>query len=276
MKRNKRVRTFLALIFIVFSCTLVLIPLYFTVLNSFKPYPEIAANIAAFPQKATLNNIKEAWTRLNYPLVLSNTLIVTVFSAIGTVVLSGMTGYWLARHQNWFTKLCYILILCGMSVPFQCIMITFAKMIGLMNLGNRYLGVIMSNWTFSLPMSVFLVTGAVKSLPIEIEESAVIDGCSPVNLYWKIVFPLTKGTMFTIVSLEVLKYWNNYLMTQFILTKPQRRTIQIAMMSLFNEALFSWDVAVAAVTLSILPLFIFFVIAQKQVLSSATMGAVKG
>ena len=238
MKRNKRISTFFALAFIVFSCTLVLIPLYFTVLNTFKPYPEIAANIAAFPHEATLNNIKEAWTRLNYPLVLLNTLIVTVFSAIGTVILSGMTG--------------------------------------LLNLGNRYLGVIMSNWTFSLPMSVFLVTGAVKSLPVEIEESAVIDGCSPINLYWRIVFPLTKGTMFTIVSLEVLKYWNNYLMTQFILTKPQRRTIQIAMMSLFNEAMFSWDVAVAAVTLSILPLFIFFVIAQKQVLSSATVGAVKG
>ncbi len=276
MKRNKRIRTSLALVFIVFSCTLVLIPLYFTVLNSFKLYPEIAANIAAFPREATLNNIKEAWTRLNYPLVLLNTLIVTVFSAIGTVILSGMTGYWLARHQNRFTRLCYVLILCGMSVPFQCIMITFARMIGLLNLGNRYLGVIMSNWTFSLPMSVFLVTGAVKSLPVEIEESAVIDGCSPINLYWRIVFPLTKGTMFTIVSLEVLKYWNNYLMTQFILTKPQRRTIQIAMMSLFNEAMFSWDVAVAAVTLSILPLFIFFVIAQKQVLSSATVGAVKG
>ena len=276
MKRNKRIRTSLALVFIVFSCTLVLIPLYFTVLNSFKPYPEIAANIAALPREATLNNIKEAWTRLNYPLVLLNTLIVTVFSAIGTVILSGMTGYWLARHQNRFTRLCYVLILCGMSVPFQCIMITFARMIGLLNLGNRYLGVIMSNWTFSLPMSVFLVTGAVKSLPVEIEESAVIDGCSPINLYWRIVFPLTKGTMFTIVSLEVLKDWNNYLMTQFILTKPQRRTIQIAMMSLFNEAMFSWDVAVAAVTLSILPLFIFFVIAQKQVLSSATVGAVKG
>ena len=85
-----------------------------------------------------------------------------------------------------------------------------------------------------------------------------------------------KRQMFTIVSLEVLKYWNNYLMTQFILTRQQMRTIQIAMMSLFNEALFSWDVAVAAVTLSILPLFIFFVIAQKQVLSSATVGAVKG
>lgn len=276
MKKSKTITMALSLTFIVFSCILVLIPLYFTVLNSFKPYSEIAANIAAFPHQPTLDNFKEAWQRLNYLLVLMNTLIVTIFSAVGTVILSGMTGYWLARHQNWFTKLCFVLILCGMSVPFQCIMITFAKMIGILNLGNRYLGVIMSNWTFSLPMSVFLVTGAVKSLPIEIEESAVIDGCTPFSLYWRIVFPLTKGTMFTIVSLEVLKYWNNYLMTQFILTKPQRRTIQIAMMSLFNEALFSWDVAVAAVTLSILPLFIFFVIAQKQVLSSATVGAVKG
>ena len=276
MKRKKAIGTFFSLAFIIFSCSLVLIPLYFTVLNSFKPYSEIAANIAAFPKNPTLANFKEAWKRLDFLRALGNTLIVTVFSVTGIVVLSGMTGYWITRHQNWFTKICFVLILCGMSVPFQCIMITFAKMIGLMKMGNQYFGVIMSNWTFSLPMSVFLVTGAVKSLPIEIEESAVIDGCSPMNLYWRIVFPLTKGTMFTIASLEVLKYWNNYLMTQFILTKPQLRTIQIAMMSLFNEALFSWDVAVAAVTLSILPLFIFFVIAQKQVLSSATVGAVKG
>ena len=276
MKKKKMLNTALVLAFVIFSCCLVLIPLYFTVLNSFKPYAEIAANIAAFPKNPTLKNFAEAWKRLNYLKVLFNTLIITIFSAIGTVILSGMAGYWIARHKNKFTKLCFVLILCGMSVPFQCIMITFAKMIGFLKLGNHYTGVILSNWTFSLPMSVFLVTGAVKALPIEIEESAVIDGCSPMALYWKIVFPLTKGTMFTIVSLEVLKYWNNYLMTQFILTKPQLRTIQIAMMSLFNEALFSWDVAVAAVTLSILPLFIFFVLSQKQVMSGATVGAVKG
>lgn len=276
MKKKRRIGTVLALMFVGFSCALVLVPLYFTVLNSFKPYPEIAANIAAFPESPTLDNFKEAWKRLDFLRVLGNTLLITVFSAAGTVVLSGMTGYWLVRHSNRLTRIFYVLILCGMSVPFQCIMITFAKMIGLMHMGNTYSGVIISNWTFSMPMSVFLVTGAVKTLPIEIEESAVMDGCSPLNLYWRIVFPLTKGTMFTIVSLEVLKYWNNYLMTQFILTRQQMRTLQIAMMSLFNEALFSWDVAVAAVTLSILPLFLFFVAAQKQVLSSATVGAVKG
>ena len=258
--------SFFAAPYVVWMALFVVIPILMIVVYAF----------SSADGTPTLDNFVEAWQRLNYPRVLANTLIITVFSAGGIVVLSGMSGYWITRHENRFTKICYVLILCGMSVPFQCVMITFAKMIGLLNLGNQYMGVIMSNWTFSLPMSVFLVTGAVKSLPIEIEESAVIDGCSPISLYWRIVFPLTKGTMFTIVSLEVLKYWNNYLMTQFILSKPDMRTIQIAMMSLFNEALFSWDVAVAAVTLSILPLFIFFVIAQKQVLSSATMGAVKG
>ena len=155
MKKAKRLYLFLALAFIIFSCCLVIIPLYFTVLNSFKPYSEIAANIAAFPRNPTLNNFKEAWRRLDFLRVLGNTLIVTIFSAIGTVILSGMTGYWITRHNNWFTKLCFVLILCGMSVPFQCIMITFAKMIGLLKLGNHYLGVILSNWTFSMPMSVF-------------------------------------------------------------------------------------------------------------------------
>ena len=88
--------------------------------------------------------------------------------------------------------------------------------------------------------------------------------------------PLIKGTLFTVVSLEVIYFWNDYLMTQFILTKPSSRTIQIAMQSLFNEAFFAWDTAVAAVALSILPLFIFFLIAQKQVLEGVTAGSVKG
>jgi raffinose/stachyose/melibiose transport system permease protein len=208
--------------------------------------------------------------------VFKNTLIISAFSAVGCVVLSGMTGYWIARHDNWFTRICNGLIMSGMSVPFQCVMITFAKMIGKLNLGNTYAGVIISFWVFSLPMSVFLVTGAVRSIPIEVEEAAIIDGCSPFNLYWRVVFPLTKGTTFTIISLQLLKFWNDYLMSQFILSKPAMRTIQIAMMSLFNEAMFSWDTAVAAVTLSILPLFIFFLLAQKQVMGGVTSGAVKG
>ena len=276
MTRRETVDTWVRVILIAFSALVVLVPLYFTVLNSFKPYREIASNIAAWPQNPTLDNFKEAWERLDFLNVLKNTAIITIFSALGCVVFSGMTGYWIARNRNRFTKIWNVLFLSGMCVPFQCIMIVFAKMIGMLKLGNHLFGVILSFWALSLPMSMFLVSGAVKSVPLEIEEAAIIDGCSTLSVFWRIVFPLIRGTVFTIASLEVLTYWNDYLMTQFILTKTQYRTLQIAMQSLFNEAFFSWDTAVAAVTLSILPLFIFFVIAQKQVLDGVTVGAVKG
>ncbi|WP_367926091.1 carbohydrate ABC transporter permease [uncultured Ruthenibacterium sp.] len=276
MKRREAIDTWVRVILIALSAMIVLVPLYFTVLNAFKPYREIAANIAAWPQEPTLANFASAWERLNFPVVLKNTVIITVFSALGCVVFSGMTGYWIARHRNPFTKVWNVLFLSGMCVPFQCIMIVFAKMIGILNLGNHLFGVIVSFWALSLPMSMFLVSGAVKAVPLEIEEAAIIDGCGTLGTFWRVVFPLIKGTIFTVASLEVLTYWNDYLMTQFILTKVEFRTLQIAMMSLFNEAFFSWDTAVAAVTLSITPLFIFFVIAQKQVLDGVTAGAVKG
>lgn len=276
MKRKDRIDTAIRLILIALSSMLVLIPLYFTILNSFKPYSEIASNIAAWPVEPTLENFKEAWKRLDFLTVFKNTLLITVFSSAGCVVLSGMTGYWLARHSNRFTKFVNFLILAGMCVPFQCIMITFASMIGLLKLGNHLSGVVISFWVFSLPMSMFLVSGAVKAIPLEIEEAARIDGCNSFSTYWRIIFPLIRGMIFTIVTLNVLYYWNDYLMTQFILTKSSQRTLQIAMQSLFNEAFFSWDTAVAAVALSILPLFIFFVIAQKQVLEGVTSGSVKG
>lgn len=276
MKRRKRIGTIVREVLICLSCIIVMIPLYFTVLNAFKPYAEIAANIAAWPKQPTLANFGDAWRRLDFLNVLKNTTIITVLSALGCVVISGMTGYWIARHINRFTKTWNALFLCGMCVPFQCIMITFAKMIGILKLGNHLMGVVISFWVFSMPMSLFLVTGAVKNIPLGIEEAAIIDGCTSLQLFWRIVFPLIKGTMFTIVTLNVLTYWNDYLMTQFILTKTANRTIQIAMQSLFNEAFFSWDTAVAAVTLSITPLFIFFVIAQKQVIGGATAGSVKG
>ena len=149
MKRRETVDTWVRVILIAFSALVVLVPLYFTVLNSFKPYREIASNIAAWPQNPTLDNFKEAWERLDFLNVLKNTAIITIFSALGCVVFSGMTGYWIARNRNRFTKIWNVLFLSGMCVPFQCIMIVFAKMIGMLKLGNHLFGVILSLGTVS-------------------------------------------------------------------------------------------------------------------------------
>jgi raffinose/stachyose/melibiose transport system permease protein len=258
------------------SASIVILPLFIVVLNSFKPYPEIAENIMALPKQFTFENYSDAWRRLNFAVVFKNTLVIAVFSNIGSIVFASMLGYWIVRHPGRFTKFTYFMIIAGMSVPFQGIMITFARVVGILNLNNHLYGAIISNWVFTMPMSMFLTAGAVKSVPFEIEESARIDGCGVLRTFWKIVFPLIKGTIFTIASLNVITYWNDYLMTQFLLTKKSMRTIQIAMQALFNEAFFAWDVALAAISLSILPLFIFFIFSQKQVLTGVTSGAVKG
>lgn len=277
MKRRDQIDTAIRVILMIISGLIVIFPLVLTVMNSFKSASEIASNILALPTSLQLDNFKEAWSRLNFPTAFKNTLLVSIVSTIGEVIIAGMTGYWIVRHSNKFTKFWHTLIMCAMSVPFQCIMITFSSiMVGVLKLGNTILGVGIAFWVITLPMSMFLVSGAVKSVPVEIEEAARIDGCGSLKTYWTVVFPMIKGTIFSIATLNLMKYWNDYLMTSFILTKKPMRTIQIAVHMLFNDTYFTWPVAVAAVTLSILPLFIFFVFAQKRVMGGVTDGAVKG
>ncbi len=277
MKRRDQIDTAIRVILMIISGLVVIFPLVLTVMNSFKSASEIATNILALPTSLNLDNFKEAWSRLNFPTAFKNTLLVSIVSTIGEVIIAGMTGYWIVRHSNKFTKFWHTLIMCAMSVPFQCIMITFSSiMVGVLKLGNTILGVGIAFWVITLPMSMFLVSGAVKSVPVEIEEAARIDGCGSLKTYWTVVFPMIKGTIFSIATLNLMKYWNDYLMTSFILTKKPMRTIQIAVHMLFNDTYFTWPVAVAAVTLSILPLFIFFVFAQKRVMGGVTDGAVKG
>lgn len=255
---------------------IILIPFYIIVSNSFKPYSEIAKHIFALPQEFTTKNYAEAWRRLNFANSLKNTFIISVLSNIGGVVFSSMCGYWITRHPGKGTKIVFFMLIAFMSIPFQALMIPFAKITSKMHLTNSLIGLSVCFWALTVPISTFITSGAVKSVPIEIEESALIDGCSHVRMYWTIVFPLIKASVFTFATINTLWFWNDYLMTQLMLSKKTLRTIQISMQALFNEAFFAWDVALAALTLAILPLFIFFIIAQKQVLEGASAGAVKG
>lgn len=177
MKRRDQIDTAIRVILMIISGLVVIFPLVLTVMNSFKSASEIATNILALPTSLNLDNFKEAWSRLNFPTAFKNTLLVSIVSTIGEVIIAGMTGYWIVRHSNKFTKFWHTLIMCAMSVPFQCIMITFSSiMVGVLKLGNTILGVGIAFWVITLPMSMFLVSGAVKSVPVEIEEAARIDG----------------------------------------------------------------------------------------------------
>lgn len=276
MRTRKLVTKWAVTAGLLLSLAIVLVPFYIIVTNSFKPYAEIAKHIFGLPQQFTLRNYSEAWRRLNFANSLKNTFVIAVLSNVGGVIFSSMCGYWITRHQNGGTKLIFFVLIAFMSIPFQALMIPFAKITSKMYLTNSLWGLSVCFWALTVPISTFITSGAVKSVPVEIEESALIDGCSHFRMYWFIVFPLIKASVFTFATINTLWFWNDYLMTQLMLSKKTLRTIQISMQALFNEAFFAWDVALAALTLAILPLFIFFVIAQKQVLEGASAGAVKG
>jgi len=255
----------------------VLVPFYIIVINSFKPYSEIARDIFAWPgANFTWVNYANAWDRLNFGTALKNTAIITILSNFGGIVFCSMTGYWITRHPNKFTRACFFVIIAFMSIPFQALMIPFARLTKNLGLSNSLVGMSICFWAMTVSLSTFIVSGAVKAIPVEIESAALIDGCNALQTFWQIVFPQIKASVFTVATINTLYFWNNYLMTQLVLSKNSLRTIQISMQSLFNEAFFAWDVALAALTLSILPLFIFFIVAQKQVLAGASDGAVKG
>ena len=271
-KLNKTVTWILLAIALIF----ILSPFYFIVVNSFKPLSEIAADGFALPKHFGLDNYTTAWTRLKFGRALFNTTAVTILSTVGPIIFGSMAGYWFARHYNKFTKPIYLLMIGSMAIPFQAVMIPFAKVAKAMHLMNSIWGLAVCFWAFSLPISIFLVFGATKSVPLEIEEAAIIDGCSSFMLFWRVVFPLIKPAVMTFSIINIFWYWNDYLMTQMMLTRPALRTIQLSMQTLFNEAFYAWDTSLAALTLSLIPMLIVFTLLQKNVLEGISAGAVKG
>ncbi len=271
-KWNRRV----TLVLLVLALALMLSPFYFILVNSFKSMSEIAENGFALPKKLSLHNYFVAWERINFGRALWNTTVITILSNIGPIIFGSMAGYWFTRHSNRFTKPVYLLMIGSMAIPFQAIMIPFAKVAKNLHLVNHHWGLAVCFWAFSLPISIFFTSGAVKSVPIEVEEAAIMDGCSPIQLFWRIVFPLIKPAVMTFSIINTFWYWNDYLMTQMMLTKKSMRTIQLSMQALFNEAFYAWDTALSALTLSLIPMLIVFTLLQKNVLEGVSAGSVKG
>lgn len=276
MYTKNKVNLTVSTILLVVALIVMLSPFYFILVNSFKPMSEIAANGFALPKNFSLDNYFVAWERIDFGNALKNTTIITILANIGPIIFGSMSGYWFTRHPNKITKPIYMFLIGSMAIPFQAVMIPFAQVTKTLHMVNSFFGLAVCFWAFSLPISLFLVAGAVKNVPLEIEEAAIIDGCSHFMTFWRVVFPLVKPAVMTFSIINTFWYWNDYLMTQMMLTRKAMRTIQLSMQALFNEAFYAWDTALSALTLSLIPMLILFTLLQKNVLEGVAAGAVKG
>jgi raffinose/stachyose/melibiose transport system permease protein len=268
-------RTFVLEIIGVTIGLIFLIPFYFVLVNSVKPFAAILIDAAAWPEEFLFSNYIKVWEVINFPKAFWNSLIITLFSNIGLVIISSMAAWKMVRTPGKFSKLLFILFVSAMVIPFQTVMIPLMKLGGALHLTNSLHGLIIMYFGFGVPLSLFLYHGFVKTVPVEIEESAMIDGCSPFGVFWRIVFPLLKPITVTVIILNTLWIWNDYLLPLLVLQDAELRTIPLAASSFFAQYTKQWDMGLAALVLGITPIIIFFLFLQKHIIKGIAAGSIK-
>ncbi|KMK97022.1 carbohydrate ABC transporter permease [Rossellomorea marisflavi] len=268
-------RTFLLEIVAIALAIVFMIPFYFVLVNSVKPFAAILIDAAAWPEEFMFSNYARVWEIIQFPRAFMNSFIITTISNIGLVLISSMAAWKMVRTPGKFSKILFILFVSAMVIPFQTVMIPLMKVGGTLGLTNSIPGLILMYFGFGVPLSLFLYHGFVKTVPVEIEESAMMDGCSSFGVFWRIVFPLLKPITVTVVILNTLWIWNDYLLPLLVLQDAELRTIPLAASSFFAQYTKQWDMGLAALVLGITPVIIFFLFLQKHIIKGIASGSIK-
>ena len=281
----------LSLLFAVLSLAWIS-PIFIVLINSFKR----KAYIFKYPFGISTNKLSEGWDAfvqgfhrmtcgfLNYTNGIKTTnfwecfgtsLFITVGSVALILICCSMCAWYLVRVRSKFTKTMYTLCLFSMIVPFQMVMFTLSKFANMLYLSNP-VGIIIVYLGFGAGLSVFMFTGFIKSISLEIEEAAMIDGCSPVQTFFLVVFPILKPTTVTVAILQAMWVWNDNLLPSLVLSVDYK-TIPIAIQFLKqSHGQIDWGAMMAMLLLAILPIIIFYIVCQKYIIEGVLAGAVKG
>lgn len=252
-----------------------LVPFYFVVVNSVKSFAEILINASALPNEIMWSNYSVAAERIQFFKVFRNSLVITVLSNVVIVVFCSMAAYKLVRSGSKLSNFIFIMFVAAMVIPFQSIMIPLIRVTSKLGLLNSIHGIVTMYLGFGSGLAIFLYHGFIKSIPVELEEAAIIDGCSPFGVFWRIVFPLLKPITVTLVILNSLWIWNDFLLPLLVLQDTNLRTIPLATFYFFGEYTKQWDLALAALVLGIIPLLIFFFMMQKHIIKGIVQGSIK-
>ncbi|KIL38056.1 sugar ABC transporter permease [Gordoniibacillus kamchatkensis] len=256
-------------------------PIYIMVVNSFKSRAELYENALALPSSISFEYYSKALEKMNFFTAFANSLYVTAISVVIVVILASMTAWMLARTDHKLSKIIFMVFVATMLIPFQTLMMPLMQVMDWIRTNlhipmlNTREGLIYMNVGFHASMAVFLYHGFIKSIPVALEEAATLDGCSKFGLFWRIVFPMLKTITVTIAILDVMAMWNDYLLPSLTLSDKALRTIPLSTFYFFGEFTIVWNLAMAGLTLTIIPVVIFYVFAQKYIIKGIAAGAVK-
>ncbi|MBR1496068.1 MAG: carbohydrate ABC transporter permease [Oscillospiraceae bacterium] len=277
---ERRRKTVLSIVLAVI-CVIYVLPVLTVVINSFKQNTYVKTETFALPSEessAGFSNFVKGMTFGNYPFWKSvcYSVVITVLSTALILLFTSMAAWYISRVNSPFCKAIYYLCVFSMVVPFQMVMFTLSKTADSLHLNTPwtipvvYLG-------FGAGLAIFMFAGFVKSIPLEIEEAASIDGCGPLRTYFSVVFPMLRPTMISVGILELMWVWNDYLLPVLVLDINEYRTIPIHIQYLKGSyGTVDLGATMALILLSIIPVIVFYLICQKHIIKGVAAGAVKG
>ena len=266
-------------IFVVF-CLAWVYPVVMVVLNSFKVESAISTNTAfELPTAGTfagLSNFADALSSKGFLSAFWYSLVITVTSVVLILICCSMCAWFITRVNKWVSKLCYFLFVFSMVVPFQMLMFTLSSISDRLGLNTPY-NICLIYLGFGAGLAVFMFCGFVKSIPIEIEEAAMIDGCGPVRTFFLVVLPMLKPTVVSVGILETMWLWNDYLLPYLVLDRKKYTTIPI-LIQYFRGSYGKVEMGpmMACIVLTIIPIIIVYIAGQKHIIKGVSAGAVKG
>lgn len=280
MKNSKTFFSNAVYILLFLLAVLFLAPVLIIIMNSFKGNFFISDSPFALPNTETftgLANYIKGFTQSDFPKAFFNSLIITVFSVAGIVLFTAMAAWYIVRVKNKLTAILYYLFVFSMIVPFQMVMYSMTYCAFELGLNNKP-GIILIYLGFGAGLSVFMFSGFIKSIPSEIEEAAIIDGCSPLQTFFMIVFPIMKPTAITVSILNAMWVWNDYLLPYLVLGSGEDRTLPVAVQMALSGGYGNKDMGalMAMLVLAILPIIVFYLFSQKYIIRGVIAGAVKG
>ena len=276
---KKKVMGILATLFFTLVSIVFVAPIFIVLINSMKSKTFINLETFKLPTEESyvgLENYKTAITQYDFLKAVGWTLFITVFSVAVILICCSMTAWFITRVKNVFTKMIYLLCVFSMVIPFQMVMFTLSGTADSLHLNTPW-GIVIVYLGFGAGLAVFMFTGFVKSIPVEVEEAAMIDGCSPLRTFFCVVVPMMKPTFISVGILEAMWIWNDFLLPYLVLDMKEVKTISIVIQYMKGSyGRVDMGAIMACLIMAIIPVVVFYLCAQKYIVKGVAAGAVKG
>jgi raffinose/stachyose/melibiose transport system permease protein len=255
---------------------IVLFPIWTLIVNSLKVQKDIFANPFGLPKHITFNGYVTAWTQGRFDLYFYNTLFVTVTSLVLIMILGSLASFALAKWKSWVTKFLYLFFIAGLMIPIRLGTIDLVRMMKALGLLNTLWSLIPVYVAMGMPITTFVLTAFIQSLPNEMFDAARVDGASEWRVYFSIVIPLLRPALATVAIFNMIKIWNDFWFPLVFIRAEKSRTIALGVSLLFGQYQTDWNKALSVLSLAAIPILILYVLLSREFIKGLTAGAIKG